>query len=248
MKKIGAVTSLMILASIFLLGAVAFATKLPPNIPVTTYLSDFNAAGVQYYVFSDGSGAYQDGVAGVSSYLNANGYNGITWGDWRLDLFNSTSRQVAVNLTTANAVQPGDPGYTVPANPPYWGTKWWAMHLENKCTGDNLDMLTMKPGDKFNCNTLFRFPSTSKSFYRLDLGTYDSLFPEPETQKAQVSCNSSGNDGNCNDWFLDPIPVVNPDGSTSPGQTRARLNYGSGAPFNNHGDFYLTFHIHVTRP
>ena len=71
---------------------------------------------------------------------------------------------------------------------------------------------------------------------------------EPETQRVQVACNASGSDGNCNDWFLDPIPVVNPDGSTSPGQTRARLNYGSGAPFNNEGDFYLTFHIHVTRP
>jgi hypothetical protein len=153
-----------------------------------------------------------------------------------------------VTLSTANAVQPGDPGYTVPANPPYWGTEFWAMHMENKCTGDNLDMYTMKPGDKFTCNTLFRFPSTTRSFYRLDMGTYDSNYPEPETQKVQVSCNSSASDGYCKDWFIDPIPVVNADGSTSPGQTRARLNHGAGAPFTNEGDFYLTFHIHVTRP
>jgi hypothetical protein len=248
MKKIGVVASLIIFASIFLVGAIAFAGKPVSNIPVTTYLSDFNAAGVQYYVFSDGGGAYQDGVAGVGSYLNANGYNHITWGDWRLDLFNSTSRQVAVTLSTANAVQPGDPGYTVSANPPYWGTKWWSMHMENKCTEDALDMLTMRPGDKFTCNTLFRFPSTTKSFYSLHMGTYDSFNPEPETQRVQVSCNSSASDGHCNDWFIDPIPVVNSDGSTSPGQTRARLNYGGAAPFTNEGDFYLTFHIHVTRP
>ena len=43
--------------------------------------------------------------------------------------------------------------------------------------------------------------------------------------------------------------MMNPDGSTSPGQTRARLNL-----VNNHGDvthegdIYLTFHSHVTRP
>ena len=47
---------------------------------------------------------------------------------------------------------------------------------------------------------------------------------------------------------MEVIRVVNPDGSTSPGQTRARLTSGGSAPFTNKGDFYLTFHIHVTRP
>jgi hypothetical protein len=144
-------------------------------------------------------------VSGVDSVLEANGYNHIVWGDWRLDLFNAPSRQVAVTFSTANAVQPGDSGYTAPANPPYWGTKWANMHLENKCTADSHDMLTMKPGDTFDCDTLFRFPSTSKDFYRLDMGTYDPGYPETETQKVQVSCNSSASDGDCNDWFLDPI-------------------------------------------
>jgi hypothetical protein len=135
MKRIGVRAGLVVFASILIAGAIAFASKPVSNVPVTTYLSDLNAAGVPYYVFSDGGGAYQDGVAGVGSYLNANGYNHINWVDWRLDLFSSTSRQVAVTLSTANAVQPGDPGYTVPANPPYWGTKWWFRHIENKCTG-----------------------------------------------------------------------------------------------------------------
>ena len=235
-------------SGIFIISAAfAFATKPTPNIPVTTYLSDFNASNAPYYVQSDGGGAYQNGVAGVGSYLNANGYNRITWGDWRLDLYNSPSRLVAVTFSTANAVQSGDPGFTVPAAPPYWGTQFFAMHMENKCTEDKLDMLTMKPGDKFTCNTIFRFPSTLSGDYALQMGTYDSFYPEPETQRVQVSCNAA-NSGGCTDWFIDPIPVVNPDGSTSPGQTRARLTSGGSAPFTNKGDFYLTFHIHVTRP
>src|ERR1700745_2605282 len=94
------------MALVSLIGAIAFATKPTPNISVTTYLSDFNASNAPYYVYSDGGSAYQNGVAGVGSYLNANGYNRITWGDWRLDLFNSTSRLVAVTISTANAVQP----------------------------------------------------------------------------------------------------------------------------------------------
>jgi len=234
-----------LLAVLSVIGAIAFAGKPVGNMPLTIYVSDFNASGLPYDVYSDGGGAYRDGVGGVGSYLNANGYNRIIWGDWRLDLFNSPSRLVAVTLSPANAVQPGDPGYTVPADPAYWGTQFWAMHMENKCTEDSLDMLTMKPGDRFTCNTLFRFPSSDKSFYRLDMGTFDRFYPEPETQRVQVSCNLA-DAGGCKDWFIDPIPVVNADGSTSPGRTRARLNYGSG--FGNHGDFYLTFHFHVTRP
>jgi hypothetical protein len=235
-------------AFIFLLGMVAFASRpISGNVPVTTYLSDFDAVGVPYSVFSDGGGAYQNGVSGVGSYLVQNGYNHIEWGDWRLDLTNSTSRQVAVTLNTANAVQPGDPGYTAPANPPYWGTKYWYLHMENKCSMNSLDMLTMLPGSKFNCITIFRFPSTVKSFYRLDLGNF--LTYEQEAQEVQVSCNSSDS-GGCNDWFIDPIPVVNADGSTSPGKTRARLVLVSGnlMTYTDEGDFYLTFHIHVTRP
>jgi hypothetical protein len=30
------------------------------------------------------------------------------------------------------------------------------------------------------------------------------------------TCNSSGPDGNCNGWFIDPIQVINADGSTNP--------------------------------
>lgn len=251
MSRVAVRTVLVGFAFIFLLGVIAFASKpISGNVPVTAYLSDFNAAGVAYSVFSDGGGAYEDGVSGVGSYLVQNGYNHIEWGDWRLDLTNSTSRQVAVTFSTANAVQPGDPGYTAPANPPYWGTKYWYLHMENKCSMNSHDMLTMLPGSKFNCVTLFRFPTLSgskpnSSFYRLDMGNF--LTDEPEAQEVQVSCNSS-NSGGCNDWFIDPIPVVNPDGSTSPGQTRARLSYGNGTTFTNEGDFYLTFHIHVTRP
>jgi hypothetical protein len=73
---------------------------------------------------------------------------------------------------------------------------------------------------------------------------------EPETQQVQISCNAA-NSGGCSDWFIDPIPVVNSDGSTSPGRTRARLDlvntHGSGS-LTNEGDFYMTFHFHVTRP
>ena len=247
------IRSLLMLA----VSTLAFASRPSSDLPATTYLSDFNAVGTAYYVQSDGLGAYQNGVNNVTSILVANAFNGISWGDWRLDLSGTVVRTVRLsfcNGTTcpANAIQPGNPSYTAPANPPFWGTQYLAMHMENKCSEDNNDMYTMKPGQTFNCSTLFRLPNiTRTSFYRLDMCGNKCVYSEPETQKVQVTCNSSGSDGNCNDWFIDPIPVVNADGSTSPGQAVARLNLVKTNPgwrYTNLGDFYLTFHIHVTRP
>ena len=179
------------------------------DIPATSYLTDFDTSGIAYAIQSDGMGAYTDANS-VASILVANGYNGITWGDWRLDMSAQTARTLRVTFAQASAVQPGDPGYTAPANPPYWGTNFEAVRMENKCTLDHHDMLTMKAGDKFTCDLSLRFPpQTSSTFYRLEMDP--TLLNEPETQQVQVSCNAANSSG-CSDWFLDPIPVVNPDG------------------------------------
>ncbi len=233
-----------------LIATTAFAKQTASDIPVTSTLSDFDATSTPYYVQSDGRGAYKNGVDNVTSILVGNGYNHITDGDWRLDLLsNSSTREVGVTFSTANAVQPGDPGYTAPANPPFWGTSFQQVRMENKCSLDNHDMLTMKAGDTFTCITSIRFPPyTSSTYYRLDMAGSWTFLNEPETQDAQVSCNSVDTAG-CNDWFIDPVPIVNPDGSTSPGKARARLNLvTTRGSMTDEGDFYLTFHFHVTRP
>jgi hypothetical protein len=231
-------------------GTAVLAKQPSGDLPVTTYLSDYNAVGTAYYVQSDGLGAYQNGVAKVTSILVGNGYNHITDGDWRVDMLSSTTRKGAVTFSTSNEVLASDPGYTAPANPPFWGTSFMPIRMETKCSGVSLDMLTMKPGDKFTCPASIRMPPyTSTTYYRLDmLYTFGG---EPETQEPQVTCNSADS-GGCNDWFIDPVPVVNADGSTSPGQSRARLvlvnTRGTSLNVTDEGDFYLTFHIHVTRP
>ena len=215
------------------------------DLPVTTSLADYDAGNVPYYLQSDGGGAYPNGVAGTLSVLWANAFNGLTWGDWRLYLSSSTNRTLGITFATANAVQPGDPRYRVSANPPYWGTQFLAVNMFNQCTYDNLDMLTMKPGDSFACMTTIRFPQDSSGGnYWLSMGGTSA----GETDRVQVSCNAA-DAGGCKDWFIDPIPVVNADGSTSPGRTCARLLYSPRkGPNQQDGDFYLTFHIHVTRP
>jgi hypothetical protein len=232
--------------AIFIFSTLAFS-KVSSDISATSILADFDANNTAYSIQSDALGGYPNGVNGTTSILVANGYNGITWGDWRLDLSSSAVRTVRVTFAQANAVQPGDPGYTAPANPPYWGTQFETVRMETKCSLDYHDMLTMKAGDKFTCDFSIRFPPASHStFYRLEMDP--TLLNEPETQQVQVSCNAA-NSGGCWDWFLDPIPVVNSDGSTSPGRTRARLDLvDSKGDLTNKGDFYFRFHFHVTRP
>src|SRR5215472_1619603 len=234
--------------SILLIALPLLAAKPSGDIPVTSTLLDVNAAGTAFSIQSDAIGVYTDSSS-LASILVANGYNGISDGDWRLDLSTQTARTLRVTFSQTNAVQPGDPGYTAPANPPYWGTKYEAVRMENKCTLDSHDMLTMNTGDKFTCPMSLRFPpNPDSSYYRLDMDHTFTSLNEPETQDVQISCNSANSTG-CDDWFIDPVPVVNPDGTTSPGQTRARLDlidrHGNAT---DHGDFYMTFHFHITQP
>ena len=224
------------------------------NISVTTYVSDLNATATPYFVVSDDAGPtsspteYQNGVNNAISILVGNGYNGITDGDWRLDLItNSSSRNVGVHLNTDNEILPG----TATPNPPYLGTAWQEVRMQNMCTLESKDMLTMKAGATFTCPTLLRlgYDATSSSHYELSMAPTFTGYTE--TQEVQVQCNSVASDGNCNDWFIDPIPVNNPDGTTSPGKTEARLSLTTTKGKTTHtdeGDFYMTFHIHVTRP
>jgi hypothetical protein len=65
--------------------------------------------------------------------------------------------------------------------------------------------------------------------------------------KPQITCNSVDSAG-CRDWYVDPIPVVNADASVSPGATIARLVYADARGTTNLGDFYMRYHLHLTRP
>ena len=241
------------LSLLFLIFVTSFAIAGKPtkDLPITQIISDYDANFNAYSIQSDGGGAYQNGINGDISVLMANVNNGLTWGDRLLE--NGTIRKLAVTFSQENAVQPGDPGYVAPPSPPLWGTVYTDARFMNKCTAEYKSFYTMMAGDKMICEMHISMTLANGESYRLDMGTVG----ENETQKVQISCNANDVSG-CTDWFIDPIPVVNPDGSTSPGKTRARLNgpciggtttKGKPAPCDtNHGGYYMTFHVHVTRP
>jgi hypothetical protein len=247
---------------VVLSSALTFASKPSSDVPVTIYISDHNAVSVPFYIQSDGQagpvhgavGEYDNGYQNVTSVLNANTYNSLPPGDWTLDLLGSTVRTMRLTLSSLNEIQPGQSGYTVPPNPPFFGTsESLVSKFAEFCTAIGLDMGTMTAANQtIQCPAIFRFDWNSSTYYRVYMtGSWNASEYAPETTYVQIQCNGLGTNGFCDDWYIDPIPVSNGDGTFSPGQTIGRLvaitTRGTGT-YTNEGDFNFTFHIHVTRP
>jgi hypothetical protein len=213
--------------------------KKASDISVTTTVGDFDLSGNLYTISSDGGGSYFNGVDGVISILTANGYNGIANGDWQ---FNKPTtqrgktvyslRKMGVSLNPSDAIAPGDPHYTAPADPPFWGTQILIAYSEVKCTLLNKSMLTMAVNTAMTCPMLFEFITTDNVAW--GLAPAHSFNNFPEVTDAQIACNAADT-GGCKDWFIEPIGSL---------QAVGRL-LSAGV---NHGDFYMRFRFHVTRP
>ncbi len=131
------------------LAAISFAKGAPrqSNLPITTTLNGADSSGLPTDIQSDGAGSYSDGVAGVTSFLTTNGYNGIVWGDWQFGTLNSTTRLVSISF--ANAI-PVASGGTATPHPPFT-IKNVTAHIEDKCTQLGYTMLFMSVGQTFRC-------------------------------------------------------------------------------------------------
>lgn len=233
-----------LLAPVLVLGglATAYGAKPTPctDMSVTTTISDVDPNGNAYTIASDGNGSYFNGVDYVTSILTCNGYNGIKNGDWQFNKqvivkhHRVNVRNLGVSLNTTDAIQPGDPHYTAPANPPFWGTEIRYAYSEVKCTLLNQSMLTMAAGTAMTCPMIFSFFTASDAQYGLNPAHSFNNFPE--NTDVQISCNAVDS-GGCMDWFIEPIGSLQAVGRLVPN-----------ADSSNQGDFYMRFKIRVTRP
>jgi hypothetical protein len=213
--------------------------KLPATISVTTILGDVDSYGAAADIASDGGGPYVDNVGGVTSYLTANGYNGIAYGDWQFLKNTTTSRRISFSLDQNDAVLAGDPHFTAPANPPFWGSQTLVAHMEVKCTFLSKSMLKMTAGTLITCPLLPAFTTSTGADY--GLGLSHSFTGFPETADVQIVCNAVDTLG-CKDWVIDPIASVG-----QAGVARLTTTSRKGAAIDD-GDFYLRLHFHITRP
>ena len=209
------------------------------DIPVTVYIDDFAGADIS----SDAGGAYVHGQGGVSSVLLANAVNNLTNGDWKF--FTTTPRLVGHSFEPGDALQPGDPGYFVPANPPFWGgPQLIEGKLQLKCTNENHSMLTMAAADSFTCGLLNDFKDIGATDYEWGLQMAPVFTGFAETDSVRVGCTGA-DAGGCNAWTVEPI---------GGGVAVARLVhhvFGKGkSGFTKvfEGNFRLRFRIRITRP
>lgn len=235
---------------VLLLCTALFAKTAPSNLSVTTILESTDPSGAQADIRSDSNGAYFDNVAGVTSFLTANGYNGIVWGDWQFGTLASTTRKVNINFANALSVVSGG---TVIPNPPFIDENVIA-HIEDKCTAFSYSMLRMSSGQKILCPAIVHFFDSNGNEFRIYFAPNWTQPATPETTYVQVSCNSAVSDG-CDDWFIDPIPSgYDSNGNPIQGLAKGRLvgppytGHGSSSNGGNQGDYYFRFHFHVTRP
>jgi hypothetical protein len=210
------------------------------DISVTTEVIDLDPSGNPYTFASDGGGKYFNGVDGVTSILTANTYNCVKTGDWQFNKPGTkrgkplySNRKMAVSLNTFDAIVAGDPHYTVDATPPFWGTQTLNAFGEVKCSYVNVSMGQMAANTATTCPTLFAFFMPNDDKWALSPGY--SYFGYPEITDAQVSCTAADAQG-CKDWLIEPIGSL---------QAVARLVLEGGT---NHGDFYMRFKFHITRP
>jgi hypothetical protein len=207
------------------------------DIPVTTYIEPLDGNGLPADTLGDGLGAYVHGAGGVSSVLTANAVNGLTHGDWRFTA-SATGRKFGIAFDLADAVQPGEPAYLVPATPPYWGTQLVPGNINVQCTFVNNSMKTMTAGASFECPLATNFVFNGITYHKSAMHSfYDG---HPETTDVQVVCNAA-DAGGCNDWFIEPI-------GQDPAIARLGRQNKHPKPNTHIGTFYVRFRIHVTRP
>jgi hypothetical protein len=210
-------------------------------IPITAVLEDVDGSGLASDVASDGLGPYQDNVGGITSVLLAAAYNNLTHGDWELEGRASTTRTARYTLDPADAVQPGDPAFLVPATPPFWGTENVRFHMQTKCTFVGNSMKAMTAGASFTCPLLQSIRRANGTNFGLQAAQSFTGFSE--TTDVRVVCNAADASG-CTDWFVEPIP------SLHQGQAIARLMQAAskpGKPNTHIGTFYIRFRVRLTR-
>ncbi|MGH9544359.1 MAG: hypothetical protein ACRD23_04005 [Terriglobales bacterium] len=210
------------------------------NLPITVTFASADPSGAMADIQSDGLGSYVNGVAGITSFLTTNGYNGIVWGDWQFDALTSTTRMVSISF--ANPIQVANGGTATP-NPPFT-IKNVNAHIEDKCTQINNDMIAMAVHQTLQCPLIVHFFDGNGAEYRIYMGPNW----EPESTFVQVTCNAVASDG-CKDWYIDPIPAgFDSAGNPIPGAAIGRLLYFTKHSSPNEGDYYFKFHFHLTRP
>ena len=202
-------------------------------IPVTVMLAD-SQNGFPLRVGSDTQGPYLD----TSKALNAEIHRYSDGTDWMLTTYygirnTPSSRSVFFDLT--EQVTSGVPPIAAASV---------QAHLIAKCRLAFVDLLTLATGASADCPGSFRFQAPSGKWYRF------SFQPDnfPGVDRLRLTCLARDAAG-CKTWTVTPATdrVTSADPNPKGLQTLLEIENGSDDILAVLGDYYLSFHITVTR-
>ncbi len=240
LPRSGIVITLVIVAG---LSAAVTAQKKPSstNTPVVSLISDYDSGvAPSLQIQSDQLGVYESSST-LKSELQQSG------GTWALDSYYPTgaTRRVVVNFTRPLAGT--GPGGGDPVAPPSGA---YLARMASDCYRDNLNYLTLLPGQSMQCRLYIHFDHGGKT-YTLHMARTNANFPE--TNSATVTCifPASGT-GPCSQWRLSPSgQYVETDGTTVQANV-ARLSEETWVKgkltYVKQGNYLMSFSIIVAKP
>jgi hypothetical protein len=212
--------------------------KPPTDTPVTTTIDGLGVDTLPTLrVQSDQLGAYRNSSS-LSSIIQ-----GI--GDWELDMVNfNSSPQRKVLIDLRDPVPGSGPNGGAPVNP--FGSTGYQIvrgRFISKCSQNGINFLNMQPNNIYPCPLALAFDDANGVKYRLA----ENPVNFSETNWLQVTCITTGTNGKCNQWKIEPS-VTQLNGEL---KNVAKLLKVATKPHDSDqdmGDFYLSFTIHVTNP
>jgi len=240
MRKTFLVITIVALGIGLTLGSGTFAQKtLKKAVPVTSTIDGTgplpDATVFSYRIQSDLLGPYRNGVDSVVSVLQ-------TGGDWQLDTLASPIRSVLLDFRDPVPNSNSSPPFSTGQVRAKVETKSYLLYGNGKVSGmTGLNSTLITP-------LIVRFDFSGNTYRVLmNSGTY------PETNYALVTCTgvvdpNNSDTSQCNQWRIEPS-VTQPDGQRKNIAKLVRFYTSKGKTIEeDHGDFYLSFAIHLTNP
>jgi hypothetical protein len=212
------------------------------NVPVTSIVLDYAAdiaPGLQ--IQSDGEGFYRNSSNLVSQIQAI--------GDWELDARNPRNSTRRIYLEFSKPIAGSAPGGGDPVAVPSGEYKFRAIA---KCGLYGSNMFTLAPGATMPCPLHVGFDYNGTK-YAIQMDPYTSANgPLPETNFANVTCifPTSGT-APCSQWKFTPSGTyIAPDSTVKYRNVGKLLQYTTQGQTvaQDHGDFYFSFSILVTKP
>lgn len=214
----------------------------PTTTPVMSLISDFDSGvAPSLQVQSDLLGTYEASATLRSELQNSGGA-------WALDSYyvKGATRKVVLNFT--RPIAGSGPGGADPVGTPPSGA--YLVRMGSDCYRDNLNYLTLLPGQSIVCRMNIHFAYGGKT-YDLHMARTNPNFTETDSAKVTCIFPTSGT-GPCSQWRLSPSGLYQEADGTTVQANVANLSEVKSVKgkltWVKQGNYLVSFSVIVAKP